>query len=105
LPIRARARGARESEPRRRRFIFGEFVLLCSTAAVAAASSRPGTHLGTGETSQVPRKAARRPNRRRMIAGVNPEGCSRYMLTVDEFLSWQSSIDQHGLAGLRTTRI
>jgi len=34
---RARARGARESAPRRRRVIFGEFVLLCSTAAVAAA--------------------------------------------------------------------
>ncbi|HEY5131859.1 MAG TPA: DUF1153 domain-containing protein [Bradyrhizobium sp.] len=33
------------------------------------------------------------------------EACSRYMLTVDEFLSWQSSIDQHGLPGLRTTRI
>ena len=33
------------------------------------------------------------------------EACSRYTLTVDEFLSWQSSIDQHGLAGLRTTRI
>jgi hypothetical protein len=33
------------------------------------------------------------------------EACSRYRLTVDEFLSWQSSIDQHGLAGLRTTRI
>ena len=33
------------------------------------------------------------------------EACSRYLLTVDEFLSWQSSIDRHGLAGLRTTRI
>jgi hypothetical protein len=33
------------------------------------------------------------------------EACSRYMLTVDELLSWQLSIDQHGLAGLRTTRI
>ncbi len=33
------------------------------------------------------------------------EACTRYMLTVDEFLSWQLSIDQHGLAGLRTTRI
>ena len=32
------------------------------------------------------------------------EACSRYMLTVDEFLSWQSAIDQYGLAGLRTTR-
>jgi hypothetical protein len=33
------------------------------------------------------------------------EACSRYTLTVDEFLSWQMSIDQFGLAGLRTTRI
>jgi hypothetical protein len=32
------------------------------------------------------------------------EACSRYRLTVDEFLSWQYSIDQHGLAGLRSTR-
>ena len=29
------------------------------------------------------------------------EACSRYTLTVEEFLSWQYSIDQHGLAGLR----
>jgi hypothetical protein len=33
------------------------------------------------------------------------EACSRYTLTVEEFLSWQRSIDRHGLAGLRTTRI
>jgi hypothetical protein len=33
------------------------------------------------------------------------EACARYTLTVDEFLAWQFSIDQHGLAGLRTTRI
>jgi hypothetical protein len=33
------------------------------------------------------------------------EACSRYTLTVDEFLAWQSTIDQYGLAGLRTTRI
>ena len=33
------------------------------------------------------------------------EACRRYTLTVDEFLSWQSTIDQHGLAGLRATRI
>ena len=32
------------------------------------------------------------------------EACNRYTLTVDEFLSWQNSIDQHGLAGLRSTR-
>ncbi|WP_336279459.1 CtrA inhibitor SciP [Bartonella sp. CB175] len=33
------------------------------------------------------------------------EACQRYSLTVEEFLSWQDLIDQHGLAGLRTTRI
>ena len=33
------------------------------------------------------------------------EACERYTLTVEEFLSWQSSINDHGLAGLRTTRI
>lgn len=33
------------------------------------------------------------------------EACSRYTLTVEEFLSWQMSIDQYGLAGLRTTQI
>ena len=33
------------------------------------------------------------------------EACQRYTLTVEEFLSWQHSIDEHGLAGLRTTRI
>lgn len=33
------------------------------------------------------------------------EACDRYTLTVEEFLSWQASIDEHGLAGLRTTRI
>jgi hypothetical protein len=32
------------------------------------------------------------------------EACSRYILTVDEFLVWQRSIDRHGFAGLRTTR-
>ncbi|MBP0615149.1 DUF1153 domain-containing protein [Jiella mangrovi] len=33
------------------------------------------------------------------------EACSRYTLTVEEFVSWQMSIDQHGLAGLRTTQL
>jgi hypothetical protein len=33
------------------------------------------------------------------------EACARYTLTVEEYLSWQRSIDSHGLAGLRTTRI
>jgi Protein of unknown function (DUF1153) len=33
------------------------------------------------------------------------DACKRYALTMDEFLSWQASIEEHGLAGLRTTRI
>jgi len=33
------------------------------------------------------------------------DACKRYSLTVEEFLSWQRSLDSHGLAGLRTTRI
>lgn len=31
--------------------------------------------------------------------------CARYKLTVEEFLSWQLSIDRHGLPGLRTTKL
>jgi hypothetical protein len=26
-------------------------------------------------------------------------------MTMDEYLNWQQSIDSHGLAGLRTTKI
>ncbi len=33
------------------------------------------------------------------------DACNRYSLTVEEYLAWQHSIDSHGLAGLRTTRI
>jgi hypothetical protein len=33
------------------------------------------------------------------------DACTRYSLTNEEFLCWQQSIDRHGLAGLRTTRI
>ena len=33
------------------------------------------------------------------------EACTRYTLTTEEFLSWQASIDEYGLAGLRTTRL
>jgi hypothetical protein len=33
------------------------------------------------------------------------EACERYKLTLDEFLSWQRSIDRHGLTGLCVKRI
>ena len=33
------------------------------------------------------------------------DACDRYRLTHEEFLGWQKSIERHGMAGLRTTRI
>ncbi|MEN9561436.1 MAG: hypothetical protein RIQ56_709 [Candidatus Parcubacteria bacterium] len=33
------------------------------------------------------------------------EACNLYSLSLDEFLSWQRSIDKHGLPGLRATRV
>ena len=33
------------------------------------------------------------------------DACRRYSLSVDEFLSWQTTLDRHGLAGLRVTRL
>ena len=31
--------------------------------------------------------------------------CERYSLSVEEFLSWQRAIEEHGLRGLRATRV
>ncbi len=31
--------------------------------------------------------------------------CERYMLSEEEFLSWDSYLDRHGVSGLRTTRL
>ena len=33
------------------------------------------------------------------------EACQRYTLSVEEFLSWQRLIDEHGVRGLRVTRL
>ena len=33
------------------------------------------------------------------------EVCKRYRLSVEEFQSWQASLDQNGVRGLRTTRL
>ena len=33
------------------------------------------------------------------------DACARYGLSGEEFLSWQRSIESHGIPGLRTTRI
>ena len=45
------------------------------------------------------------------VAAVNggllsvDEACERYNLTLEEFASWQRSIDRSGMPGLRVTRI
>jgi hypothetical protein len=33
------------------------------------------------------------------------EACQRYALTLEEFLSWEEAITQHGLQGLRISEI
>ena len=33
------------------------------------------------------------------------EACERYGIPIDEFLSWQRLFDEHGLQGLRVTRL
>jgi len=33
------------------------------------------------------------------------QACERYSLTQEEFQAWQKSIEKHGMAGLRTTRL
>ncbi len=46
-----------------------------------------------------------------VVAGVRAgllsleEACARYTLSVEEFLSWQKLVDQHGVRGLRATQI
>ena len=46
-----------------------------------------------------------------MVTGVRnglislEDACNRYKLSAEEFLSWQRLIDQHGMRGLRTTRL
>lgn len=33
------------------------------------------------------------------------EACARYSITIEEFLSWKRLLDEHGLRGLRATRL
>src|SRR5690242_9590349 len=90
----------------------------CRTAMPSDVRGRPNSVIGpSGEPLTIadlpPPETKRWVIRRKaeVVAAVRgglltlEEACERYSLTVDEFLSWQFSIDQHGLAGLRTTRI
>ena len=60
---------------------------------------KPGTH------RWITRRKAE------VVAGVRSglisleEACKRYSLSVEEFLSWQTTLDRHGLRGLRVTRL
>jgi hypothetical protein len=42
-----------------------------------------------------------------MRAGVisREEACERYALSPEEFAAWEAAFDQHGLFGLRITRL
>jgi len=33
------------------------------------------------------------------------QACERYSLSVEEFLSWRRAIEEHGMRGLRATRV
>ncbi len=58
-------------------------------------------------TSETPRWVIRR--KAIVVAAVEgglltvEEACRRYTLTIEEFLSWRTAVEKHGLAGLRTT--
>lgn len=71
------------------------------------------TGLPLGRQDLPPRNTTRWVARRKaeVVAGVRAglitleEACRRYALSLDEFLSWQQMFDEHGLRGLRATRI
>jgi Protein of unknown function (DUF1153) len=75
-------------------------------------SFNPLANLG-GEEELPPPETKRWVIRRKaiVVAAVRSgllsleEACSRYKLSIEEFLSWQRLIDSHGLAGLRVTRL
>lgn len=79
--------------------------------------SEPGS-LGSSSSAPMTREDLPSPNTKRwvirrkaeVVAGVRTglitleEACRRYSLSIDEFLTWQRQLEDHGLAGLRVTR-
>lgn len=53
----------------------------------------------------VPRRKAVIVNAVRRGAISLEEVCRRYQLSVEEFVAWQSAIENHGVPGLRVTRL
>ena len=86
-------------------------VLRCAIYSPAA----NGTVMGTARDSiiaDLPRPNTRRWTMQRkaeVVAAVRSgrisldEACRRYMLSIEEFLAWQSMVEMHGIAGLRVT--
>ena len=70
-----------------------------------------GTHLTLDDLP--PPKTRRWVARRKaeVVAAVRgglltlEDACKRYSLTAEEYTSWERLIDQHGLGGLRVTRL
>ena len=60
---------------------------------------------GPNNTRWIPRRKAA------LVLGVRAglltveEACTRYDLTREEYLSWEAAVDQHGVGGLRTTKV
>lgn len=87
-------------------------------APATAPTSVPTSVIGP-EGQRITRETLPPPNTKRwvirrkaeVVAAVRgglltlEEACTRYMLTAEEFQSWQRAIEQHGLPGLRTTRL
>jgi hypothetical protein len=77
----------------------GDYVVGADGAIITAADLPR-----TGTTRWVPRRKAQ------VVAAVRgglitlDDACSRYALTVEEFLTWQNAIQHFGLEGLRATR-
>jgi len=77
-------------------------------------ANKDGAGLDTlNETSLPPPDTKRWVTRRKaeIVAAVRngvislDDACARYHISIEEFLSWQTLIERHGLAGLRVTRM
>jgi len=78
-----------------------KYVIGPDGSPLTIADLPPVTHAEMGH----PAKGGSRRSRPRGAFIFSTKPAAAITLTVDEFLSWQMSIDQHGLAGLRTTRL
>ena len=72
--------------------------------------AHPASFMVSGFELPEPRTKRWVPRRKaQVVAAVQggvlslDEACSRYALTVEEFLTWQRAVDKYGLAGLRAT--